>query len=296
MRKLGLLVLVLAGTATADSGPPFTLWMVEGASNQLYLLGSVHLLRKEDYPLPAVVDGAFDDSEHIVMELDMDDIDPLATQRIVNRLGLLPEGQTLADTLGERDYARAAAAAAALDIPLELLAGSEPWYAAITIEQLILSRLGFNPVYGVEMAIASKAAPEGKPITGLETIEEQLGFLDGLSAEAQRDLLLQTLDEGADIEGLMEQMITAWKRGDTAFLEANMLAELEDYPELYKTIVVDRNRRWLDQLEGLLDSDDDYLVVVGALHLIGDEGLPALLRARGIKVTQLNGSDSVPAD
>ncbi|MEM8816385.1 MAG: TraB/GumN family protein [Pseudomonadota bacterium] len=293
---LPLLFALASEPASADTATPVTLWQVEGENNQVYLLGSVHLLRESDYPLPAIIDRAYEDAEHLIMELDMDDIDPVATQAAVSRMGLLNDGRTLADVLGRVDYAKAERAARELDIPLKLLAGSEPWFAAITIEQMLLARMGFNPLYGVEMAMLSKAQKDNKTVDGLETLEEQLGFLDGLTADAQRDLLLQTLEQGRDAEPLMDSLIAAWKDGDTEYLEANMLRELQDYPELYTTIVSERNERWLDRLTALLDDDDDYLVVVGALHLIGDDGLPALLRARGVEVGQLGRTSSLPLD
>jgi len=293
---IALLTLLAPLSAAADAATPVTLWQVDGKSNQLYLLGSVHLLRESDYPLPDVIDRAYEDAEHLVMELDMDDLDPLGTQAAVTRLGLLDGGRTLVDVLGRNDYGRAKALADELDIPLDLLAKSEPWLAAVTIEQMLLSRLGFNPIYGVEMVLTGKAQKDGKGVDGLETVEEQLGFLDGLSADAQRDLLLQTLEQGRETEALIEGMIDAWKTGDTEYLEANILREFEDYPELYSAIVSERNERWLDTLTELLDDDRDYLVVVGALHLIGDDGLPTLLEKRGVSVRQLDRSSSLPVD
>jgi len=291
-----LLVGLLSSGVRAEPAVPFTMWVAEGRTNQVYLLGSVHLLRQSDYPLPAVVDRAYTDAEFLVMELDMDDIDPLVTQGLVNRLGLLPPGETLEDALGAAAWAEASEKAALLDVPLELLARSEPWLAAVTIEQLVLTRLGFNPLYGVEMNLVSRAVADGKTITGLESIEQQLGFLDELSAAAQRDLLLQTLAEAESISTLMDQLITAWKQGDLAYLEANMLDALADYPELYRTILADRNARWLSQLEPLFGEPDDYLVIVGALHLIGADGLPAQLEDDGIPVRQLRADSELPVD
>jgi len=293
---IALLPLLAPLSAVADASTPVTLWQVDGERNQLYLLGSVHLLRESDYPLPDIIDKAYEDAEQLVMELDMDDLDPLRTQAAVTRLGLLPGGRTLVDVLGQDDYGRAKSLADELEIPLDLLAKSEPWLAAVTIEQMLLSRLGFNPAYGVEMVLAGKAREDGKGIDGLETVEEQLGFLDGLSADAQRDLLLQTLEQGREAGTLIEGMISAWKTGDTDYLEANILDEFEDYPELYSAIVSERNERWLDTLTELLDDDRDYLVVVGALHLIGSDGLPTLLEQRGVSVRQLERSSSLPID
>lgn len=280
-----LLVVALPAAAGAH---PLTMWQVEGVKNRVYLLGSVHLLRERDHPLPEAIDAAYADAESLVMELDMDDLDAGLVQTFTNRMGLIQDERTLADLMGETRYAEAAAAAEALDIPIEMLSKAEPWYAAITVEQLVLMRIGFNPLYGVELHMTRLAQRDGKPIEGLETIEEQLGFLDSLSPEAQNDLLIQTLEEGGEISVLMDDMITAWRTGDIEYLEDTILAEMAQYPEVYDAIVVQRNRRWVDAIAGLLDDDDDYLVIVGALHLIGEDGLPAMLEERGITTGQMH--------
>jgi uncharacterized protein YbaP (TraB family) len=279
-------LLVAAGTSAADDWP-LPLWQVDGDTNNVYLLGSVHLLRESDYPLSSAIYAAYDDAETLIMELDMDDLDPSRLQSLVTELGSIGDGGSLAELMGKSLYAEAEALAARANIPLNMLASVEPWLAAITVEQLMLQRIGFNPAFGVEAHFVGKAGRDGKAILGLEDIAEQLGFLDALSMSAQRDLLMQTLSEAVDIEPVMDGLVDAWRRGDTDYLEANMLEDMRAYPELYDAIVVDRNQRWTVRIGELLDDDEDYLVIVGTLHLVGDESVPALLEARGRKVRQL---------
>ena len=291
MRKCLLLAYFacVPGLAAAD-GHPVTMWLAEGATNRVYILGSVHLLRRQDHPLPAVMEAAYDDAEALIMELDMDDLDAAALQASTNRLGVIQDERTLKDFLGEARYNEAAAAAREMDIPFDMLDKTEPWFAAITVEQLALMRIGFNPLYGIELHMTMKATQDGKEVTGFETIDEQLAMLDGLSIEAQNDLLLQTLAEGGNIEAFMDDMIRAWRIGDVDYLETNMLDDMARYPELFNAIVVDRNRRWVTEIVELLDDEDDYLIVVGALHLVGEVGVPALLEKRGIRIGQLHES------
>ena len=264
------------------------MWMAEGAANRVYLLGSVHLLRAQDHPLPQVIDDVYDDAETLYMELDMDDLDPLLMQSTINRLGMLDEGTSLQDVMGVELYAEAKARAAELDLPLEMLERTEPWLAAITVEQLALSRIGFNPSYGVEMHLLRKATSDGKEILGFESVEQQLAYLDGLSLDAQRDLLMQTLAESAAIQDLMDDLILAWRSGDIDYLERTLLEDVSGYPELYDTIVASRNRLWVDTIDALLEQREDYLVVVGALHLVGEDGVPQLLEQRGVRITQMH--------
>jgi uncharacterized protein YbaP (TraB family) len=283
------LLWLLPATVQADSaGHPVTMWVAEGASNRVYVLGSVHLLRKQDHPLPSVIDEVYDDAETLYMELDMDDLDPLLMQATINRLGLLDEDTSLRDVMGDELYAEAAAAATDLDIPLEMLERAEPWFAAITVEQLALARIGFNPSYGVEMHLLQKASKDGKPIQGLESVEQQLGYLDGLSPGAQRDLLMQTLTEAAGMREIMDDLILAWRSGDIDYLGQTLLDDVSGYPELYETIVVSRNRLWADTIDELLERGEDYLVVVGALHLVGEDGVPQLLQRRGVRIEQMH--------
>ena len=285
---LALLWLAPVAVLAESAGHPVTMWMAEGVSNRVYVLGSVHLLRKQDHPLPRVIDEVYDDSETLYMELDMDDLDPLLMQATINRLGLLDEDTSLRDLMGDELYAEAAAAAIELDIPLDMLERTEPWFAAITVEQLALTRIGFSPSYGVEMHLLQKASTDGKTILGLESVEQQLGYLDGLSLGAQRDLLMQTLTESAGIREIMDDLISAWRSGDIDYLEQTLLDDVYGHPELYETIVASRNRLWADTIDELLEQGEDYMVVVGALHLVGEDGLPQLLQRRGVRIEQMH--------
>ena len=282
------LVLLTLPVHADELGHPVTLWKVAGASNSVYLLGSIHLLRSQDYPLPTVLDDAYDDAEVLIMEIDMDDMDPFAAQTAFTTYGVLQDDTTLRDLMGNDLYQQAITAADAIDIPLDMLNKTEPWYAAMTIEIMMLSRIGFNPALGIEMYMMSKATSDGKTIEGFETVEEQIQFLDGMSLQAQQEMLLSTLEESAKLSEMMDDLIEAWRHGDVASLETGMLDELAKHEELNKVLVTDRNSRWVGQIESLLDDDDDYLVIVGALHLIGPSGVPRQLESIGYDIHQLS--------
>lgn len=283
-----LLVSLLSLPGWADGGDqPGMLWVAQGTTNRIYLLGSIHLLRKKDHPLPAVIDVVYDDAEQLVMELDMDDIDAVSVLTTYTQLGVLRDETTLRDLIGEELHAQAAAAAEATDIPLDLLAKSEPWLAAITVQEMLSMRIGFKGELGVEQYLMRKASADGKPIAGLETVAEQLGFLDSLSIDTQSQWLVHSLVDGRRIEMLADQLVDAWRNGDIAFLERELLHEAKMSPELHEALLLRRNRAWIDVIVGYLDDDDDYLVVVGAAHLVGDDSVPDLLSDRGVNVTRL---------
>ncbi len=224
------------------------------------------------------------------MELDLDNIDAVGALQFLMTYGVLDDGTTLEDLMGPKMYAQAKASASETGIPIELLDKSEPWLAAMTVQEITMMRIGFKPEFGVEMYLMAKASVDGKPITGLETVEQQLGFLDGLSIETQSRWFLQSLVEGHRMEMLIDDMVAAWRSGDLQFLERELLHEMLDYPELHQAILTDRNKSWIAPIMELLDDKDDYLVIVGAAHLIGEDGVPDLLSQQGVRIRQLHES------
>jgi hypothetical protein len=152
--------------------------------------------------------------------------------------------------------------------------------------QLEMAQRGFDPAHGIEQQVTERAARDGKPIRGLETPADQFAVLAGLSLPEQKRFLLMTLEETELADARLDQLLAAWRTGDTATLAGVLSEEFEDFPELYRPLTEDRNRAWVDQLTPLLDDRDDYLVVVGALHLVGRNSVVDLLRKRGYRVTQ----------
>jgi len=142
-------LVLLASIARADDDSPLSMWQINGDTNRIYLLGSIHLLREQDHPLPAGIYAgiyaAYNDAEKLIMELDMDDMDPFEGQALTNELGLIQGDQSLSDLLGPDLYAEAEALATAAQIPISLLAQAEPWFAAMNVEIMLLMRMGFSP-------------------------------------------------------------------------------------------------------------------------------------------------------
>ena len=148
---------------------------------------------------------------------------------------------------GDRDYQSAVAKARALGFDLSMLRPFEPWMAALTVTQLQLAQLGFDADSGVEQQLLALAQRDHKEVRGLETLEEQLSFMDALPPAAQRAFLMETLDEAATMKDEVDDIVTAWKTGDTASMEKEFLDDLQEQPDLYRRVVVDRNRNWAGQ-------------------------------------------------
>lgn len=283
---LGLLGGLSAAALSAHAASP--VWAVRGAHNTVYLAGSLHMLPANEATLPAAFDHAYADSAKLVMELDLGKLDPLEAMSWMMDHSALPPGSTLRTVLGQQRYDHLSAAAASLGLSMASFDGQAPWVVGIEITEMAYTHEGFDPDQGVEEQLVRRAQADSKPTAGLETLPEQLSGLVALSSEDQVRMLDETVDELKDLKSETRDVTNAWRHGDAAHLAALLSTEYNSLPSLYKPLVTDRNQRWLPQLEQLLKANDNALVVVGALHLVGPGGLLELLRAKGYRITQLD--------
>jgi hypothetical protein len=247
----------------------------------------MHVLRAADYPLPPSIDALFDRAELLVMELDLDDVDAAAQQATVMAAATLAPGTGLRDLVRPDVYRLTEQRALELGIDMALLEGFEPWFLAVTLLDVGMRRIGFEAERGLEQYFVGKARAAGKEIVGLETFAMQIGIFDALAASAQQAMLEQTLGELDEAEQAMTDMVGAWRDGRLDELSEELLDEFAEFPGLYETLVTDRNAAWVAALEDMLDEGKRYLVVVGALHLVGRDNVVAMLDARGYDVTLL---------
>jgi uncharacterized protein YbaP (TraB family) len=275
---------LLASTAAADPAA----WRVTGTNGaEITLLGSMHVLRPSDHPLPASVDSLIDRSEQIVMELDLDDVDAAAQQRVILATAMLPQGTVLENVVDARVYRLLVETTMELGIDLRLLERFEPWFLAVTLLDQGLRKWGFQAERGVEQYVLARAARTNKEIVGLETLEFQIGIFDALPPQSQQAMLEQTLAEIDEAENALRTMVEAWRNGELESLSAELLGDFDEFPGLYETLVTTRNRSWVSSLERLLMDGRRHLVVVGALHLVGDDSVIELLQARGHDVERV---------
>lgn len=263
------------------------LWEIESPKNTVYLLGSIHLLRETDYPLAQPIQAAFEDAETVVFEIDLAESEsPQTVQTFLE--AAIPDGpdELLITALDAETYQLAEETAADFGFPLLNFHNLEPWAFYLSIAGLQFIKLGFEPEYGVDAYFYNQAVQTDKTILSLETIEEQLGFFDTLSAPIQADLVEQTMLELDTFEESMDSMIAAWKAGDVAALERLTLEGFADFPEVYDAILVQRNQNWIPDIESFINQSEDYLVIVGAAHLVGPDNVIQLLQDKGYSVQQ----------
>jgi uncharacterized protein YbaP (TraB family) len=284
-----LLFLVSTSTSTlAQSKTPTrgVLWKASKGQGVVYLVGSVHLLTKDYYPLSPTLDAAFNESDLLIEEIDLGDTGALNALQLMTR-SQLPAGQSLDTLLGPATYARVAKRFAALGIPLEPLKRFKPWTLALMLSQLEWAKAGFDPALGLDQHFFDRAKKSGKAVRGLETVEFQLSRFDGLPLDQQARLLAQTIDEIEHETVNVIKLVDAWKTGDIVTLEKIAMADIEKDPLLYQRFLVERNRNWMPTIESLFSRPGRAFVVVGAAHLIGPDGLVQMLKAKGYTVEQL---------
>ena len=282
--ELGFLLAGLTGELRAQEKS--FLWRVNSDQNRLYILGSIHLLKKETYPLKKSIEDAFEQTKKLVLEIDLGSANLQKIQQLMLQKSISTDGTMLHQSVSDETYQAVAKRAKELGIDIRLLSPFKPWVIAMTMAAIKLQQLGFDPSLGVDRHLAERAKQTDKPTAGLETAEFQLDLFDRFSAKEQELLLRQSMDEMDHVERNVTAIVQAWKSGDVGAVERHLLVGMRDYPEIHRKVIDDRNQRWLPQIENLLSRGENALIVVGAAHLVGKNGIIELLKDRGYRVEQ----------
>ena len=284
-----LLLVLLAGCAQAEPPKPL-LWKISDGDNHIYLLGSFHALKASDYPLAPSVDAAFADAEIVAFEVPPAELNSPELARKMFTAAHLPAGQTLQQVLPPPVWQQLLAYSQKRGLSLQPYQSLEPWFVALVIGVDGLARSGYDPNLGLDRKLMERAASAGKSTLGLESGDDQVRLFDGMSADEQAGTLKESLQDEQNA-AQVDRLHSQWRNGDDKALYDELSRELRtDYPTLYRRLDTDRNNAWLPKLRAMLDAEHerDTLVVVGSLHLLGDEGLVAKLRAAGYKVERIN--------
>jgi len=289
-----------APTAPAAKGTERPLlWKVSDADNDVYLLGSFHLLKADDYPMPADIDRAFDDAELLLFEVDPREMTAPETAATMQKYMAYENGQSLSKVLPKATLERLGTLVSASGGSVQALEQSEPWAVSLGLVIGVSQALGLKPDLGLDRHLMERAAKAGKPATGLETINDQMKAMDAVPYPEQAQGLDEFLQDPKKAIQQLQDMHAWWRAGDVERLDKGMRAEMATKsPQSYKLLDVDRNNAWLPQIEKRLtgSKSDDTLVVVGALHLLGTDGLVEKLKANGYKVERVcEACEAVPA-
>ena len=262
------------------------LWQVSRDEKSIFLLGSIHYLRKENYPLNPAILNAFDASKRLVLEIDLNSTSAESAQRVTLEKAIYRDGTSLAQNISEETYRLAARRANELGLDMRILNPMKPWFAALTMVAIKLQQMGLDSRFGVDRYLAERAKGSGKPTAGLETLEFQLSLFDQLSNREQEMMLRETVGELERLDKDINDIVKSWFKGDGEQLAGLMLGGMREYPELYQKILVERNRRWVGEIERLVQQGSGAMVVVGAAHLLGKDSVVEMLREKGYGVEQ----------
>ncbi len=286
MRKFSpfwLLLMLLPGLVWADG----FLWKVEGPRAPLYLVGAVHVLPASAYPLDKKFDEAYAESQVLILETDIGAISSPETQRKLVNAGIYPAGQTIETRWPGWLLEEFTEAAEKMKLPVEMFYSSKPWLAALSLEMNAYMRQGYEPRHGIDHYFYRRAKGDKKKLITLETAKTQLSIFTDMPDATSENYLAATLSNLAELDYDPDELLEIWRDADVGELN-DMLDELGDlHPDVYRRLITSRNGYWMPTMVDQLKEGRSAMVVVGALHLAGPDGLVTQLRRQGYKIKKL---------
>lgn len=273
-------------TTVANAGS--SVWKVSSADKTLYLGGTVHMLRKSDYPLPSQYERAYGEADKLVFETDLTQLqDPVVLQRMQRAVRYTDKGG-LQQRISPALYKKIVKVWQQYGLPSELLNGLRPSGVIITLTMLNLKQIGVN-AQGIDDFFHAQAIRDGKSVAGLETVDQQISFLGSMGEGDEERFMAMSLDELEQSGEFVDELLSAWRRGSLVDLDRLMVADMRrDFPKQYRMLLADRNQAWLPQIETMLKDNPVELVLVGSGHLAGEDGLLRQLKKRGYQIELLN--------
>ena len=292
-RFVGLVSLALSSTLLFNacstwpgSGSKSTLWQVKGSHNSVYLLGSIHVLPASAYPLHPALQQAFNNSQRVVFEVDLNAVSQQALLREFEEVGVYPPGDNLEHHVSPATIRLVKQVFARLGISYKKARRFKPALLGELITSRYTELAGFREDLGVDRYFFAQAKNTRKPVLGLETVRDQARVLssDDASGEAR---LVEAIVSLPAAKAILDELVVAWKAGRINTLDRLLNQDEWNDPKSFESMFSQRNQKWLPQIERFLESDGNYLVIVGSGHLVGDHGLVRALQGRGYKVKQL---------
>lgn len=288
---------IAAAAALACAAPALadpTLWVAKAKGSTVYLIGTVHLLPPDVTWQTPAVEKALKDAGELWLEIPLpvgpgDAEEMKRTQALISSLSMAPEGEQLSTKLTPDEWARLQAIVAPTHLPAAALDRMQPWFAALVAAQGVAMGVGWSADHGVDVTLDKAALAQGKPIKGFETAEGQMRMFAAMPADAQLALLRTSLQDGGEAgKAKLDRIARNWAAGNDAAAAQQMVTRMKaDAPDLYARMVVARNRAWVPQIEAMLKTPGVRMIAVGAGHLLGPDGVPALLKADGVRIERV---------
>ena len=281
--------------AGSEAPHPLFLWRYENGSTRLYLVGSIHVLKAALHPLPKKIEAAFSQADHVVVEVDIMNADPAAVAQAFRQFALLPEGARIEESLSAAQRDRLSDELRQLGIAgIADVAQFKPIFLASQLSVARLATFGYLPGYGMEAHFLSRLGD--RTLHELESLDQQLALLASPSMADQVEMLVNTLDDMAEVEPIVAQMARAWFLGD----DDELLRLFEQYTvgsdadrRLLEVLIYERNVTLAAGIKDIFGKPGTWFVVVGAGHLPGPRGIVALLEAHGAKAHRVMSEETV---
>lgn len=283
---LGLLIGSNSEGQTEKNAGNYMLWSVKSATNTVYLLGSIHVMKKEFYPLPMEYEYVYRHCPNIAFETKLDDRSMAEARADAYISATYPDGEDLPGNISKETMKLLQQTLTQCHIPLMRVKQLKPWYIAISLESAVMESLGFHFDDGIDRYFLRKALYDDKKLHFLESLKFQMDLLATLSPAEQDHYLLGSLKEFGQMETGALITYKAWKSANLTVL-GNLGTQFKyESPALYDRIVVQRNKNWIPKLKTLLSDKENILVIVGCGHLVGKNSVIDLLRKEGFTVKQ----------
>jgi uncharacterized protein len=289
-RRLLPVLPALALLAAAPAQPPAhpALWKLADADTTIYLFGTVHILPAGTNWMDPGIKKAIDASQSLTLEAVLDQ-DPNLVAGVLMKIGTTKDQPPLADRIPAAKRAQLDTLIKESGVPPVFFNGMKTWAAALMLTGPALQQIGVDAAAspGVEPQLTALFRSADKPVEGLETAEQQLGFFDRLPEAAQRSFLVATLDDPAKAKADFQKMLAAWSKGDPAAIEKSFADDPEFTPERRDLLLRQRDRNWAEILAKRLDQPGTVFVAVGAGHLVGPDSVQKMLADKGLKVVRV---------
>jgi len=277
-----LLVFGPLQSAQADS----PVWKVARGDRHVYIGGTIHVLAKSDYPLPAAFEQVYKQSAKLIFETDIRKLKTPEFQAELLSNVVYSDGRNLKTVLNHAVYRELEQYLSSRGVPIENVITFKPGMMGLTITIIELQRLGQLGT-GVDEFFNSRAISDGKGVGQLETVKEQLALISGLGDGYENEFIAHSLRETKILSELMQSLKAAWRQGDGSKLADIVLGPLKkDFPDVYDQVVVKRNNAWIPKIESMLKTEEVEFILVGAIHLVGEDGVLAQLKDRGCDIQQ----------
>ena len=267
-----------------------SVWKISKDGNSLFLGGSIHILRNEDFPLPKAFDLAFERSSMLVLEADVEqldnEMDNEKTMQYLMAHMFLPDNKTLNSILEPDTYKMLQAKCKEYGIPIESVSKFKPSIIINMLSAIEMQKLGFAQE-GVDLYYLKKAKKLNRPLGFLETIEAQIDMLVTMGEGYEDDFVRYSLSDIANTENGLDSIVSEWRKGKASSTETSVLEMRDKWPILYKTLLTDRNTAWMPKILGYLATESPEFIIVGLAHLHGPDGLLKQLADSGCTVEQL---------